>query len=360
MDVRTFGIEEELLLVDPHSGLPSPVAEAVLLGASQGGGRLESELQRTQVEVSTPPCTTLSDLSTQVRLWRGRAAEAARAGGAAVAALATSPLPAESALTSSARYDRIAREYGLTVAELLTCGCHVHVSVVTPEEGVAVIDRIRPWLPALLALSGNSPFWQGVDTGYASYRWQVWSRWPSAGPTGLFGSADAYRSAIRGMLRTGAIVDEGMIYFDARLSRTYPTVELRITDVCLLADDAVLVAALCRALVETAAREWQEGRPADPVRLEELRLATWRAARAGLHDELVHPRTGRPAPFDVVVHALFEHIETALADATDLNAAEELLRRLLKRGNGADLQRATLHETTTLHSVVTTAVSLTL
>jgi gamma-glutamyl:cysteine ligase YbdK (ATP-grasp superfamily) len=156
------------------------------------------------------------------------------------------------------------------------------------------LDRIRSWLPPLLALSANSPYWHGADSGYASYRRQVWGRWPSAGPTELFGSAAAYRATVSDMLRTRAILAEGMIYFDSRLSHHYPTLEIRIPDVCLLADDAVLMAALAGALVEIAAREWRSGSSPPPVRTEQLRLATWLAARSGLHEDLVHPLTDRP------------------------------------------------------------------
>ena len=122
-----------------------------------------------------------------------------------------------------------------------------------------MLDRIGPWLPVLLAMSANSPFWNGVDSGYASYRSQVWQRWPTAGPTGTFGSAAAYRQVIDDLVATGAALDRAMIYFDARLSERYPTLEIRVADVCLRAEDTVLIGALARALVETSAREAADG-----------------------------------------------------------------------------------------------------
>ena len=128
------------------------------------------------------------------------------------------------------------------------------------SEGVAVLDRIQPWLATLLALSANSPFWQGVDSAYASFRYQAWGRWPCSGPTGQFGSAAAYQATVQQMIDTQTLLDSGMVYFDARLSEHYPTIEVRIADVCQHADDAVLIAALIRGLVETEARNWQAGR----------------------------------------------------------------------------------------------------
>jgi hypothetical protein len=195
------------------------------------------------------------------------------------------------------RYLEMAHAFGITAAEQLTCGCHVHVEISSAEEGVAVLDRIGPWLAVLLALSANSPFWQGRDTAYASFRYQAWGRWPTSGPAEVFGTAEAYRETVRQMVGTGTLLDAGMVYFDARLSEHYPTVEIRIADVCLHADDAVLIAALARALVDTAARCWRAGGgSAGHQRTELLRLAAWRASRSGLADVLLNPVTGLPEP----------------------------------------------------------------
>ena len=172
-----------------------------------------------------------------------------------MAALATSPLPVVPELTPSPRYHAMNERFGLTTTEQLTCGCHVHVGVADDEEGVAVLDRIRIWLPVLLAISANSPFWQGRDTGYASFRSQAWTRFPTAGATEIFGSAAAYHARAEALVASEVLLDHAMIYFDARLSHKYPTVEIRVADVCLHAEDSVVVAGLARALVETAARE---------------------------------------------------------------------------------------------------------
>ncbi len=363
---RTFGVEEELLLVDPDTGAPQALSGSVIHYARRhdelfltGGRRskaLETELQREQVETATPVCVSLDEVSDHVRSARIAAAQSAAGVGAAVAALATSPVSVRPSLTPSHRYLRMADAYGPTADEQLTCGCHVHVGIESAEEGVAVLDRIRPWLPPLLALSANSPFWQGADTGSDSWRHQVWGRWPSSGPTELFGSAEAYRATVKALLATGALVDEGMIYFDARLSRHYPTVEIRVADVCLEADDAVLTAALVRALVETAADAWHRGEPPDPVRADLMRLAMWRAGRSGLREQLVHPRTHLAAPAREVVEALLDHLSPALDRAGDLDTVTKLLRGVLERGNGARFQRAVYARTGDVPSVVTAAV----
>jgi carboxylate-amine ligase len=354
-------VEEELLLVDPDSGRALALAAAVLRnanGENPTDQALTSELMRQQVETNTRPCTSLDELAAEVYRWRRAASAAAESQGARAAALASSPLPAEPSISSSRRYRRMVNEFGLTAEEQLTCGCHVHVQIDSESEGVAVLDRIRGWLPCLLALSANSPFWQGDDTGYASFRSQVWGRWPSAGPTELFGSADAYHATTRAMIQSGAVLDEGMVYFDARLSQAHPTVEVRVADVCLIADDAVLLAALVRALVETAARSWRAGVPASPLRTELLRLMSWRAGRSGLDGDLVDP-TGRAAAAAQVIRKLMDHVQPVLAEHGELEVVEELLTTVLRRGNGATAQRRIYRTGGQLADIVAHAVDRT-
>jgi carboxylate-amine ligase len=356
MERRTVGIEEEFLLVDPSGGKPRATATAVLGATENSRTDVEAELQLQQIETGTRPCRSLDDLEKQVRAARREAAGAARSSGVEIAAIATSPLPVEAELTPTPRYEHMARRFGMTAQEQLTCGCHVHVGVESDEEGVAVLDRIRPWLAPLLALSANSPFWQGEDSGYSSYRSQVWARWPSAGVTDLFGSAAAYHDTVREMVASQTVLDHAMVYFDARLSQRYPTVEIRVADVCLRPEDAVLIAALVRALVDTAAADWTAGREPNPVRTEVLKLATWRAGRSGLDETLIDPTTLRPAPARAVLEKLRAHVRDALEANGDHTEVVQLHDALLQRGNGAQLQRAVYRRTGRLGEVVRATV----
>jgi carboxylate-amine ligase len=377
--VRTVGVEEELLVVDA-AGVPVPLGpEALAVAARRGegesteqhdraeqngeeppeGAHLVPELKAQQVELGTPVCGTLAQVDTALRHWRGRADAAARAVGARVAALATSPVEVRPTPTEGERYGRMLDAFGMTAAEMLTCGCHVHVSVEDDEEGVAVLNRIRPWLPVLTALTANSPFWQGADTGYASFRSQAWRRWPSAGPNEPFTDAADYHRLIDDVLATETVLDTGMVYFDARLSEKWPTVEVRTADVALEVEDAVTLAGLVRGLVETAARSARAGEPVPAVRAEVLRAAAWRAGRSGLTGDLVHPATGRPAAAADVLTGLLGHVRAALADAGDERRVADGLARLLARGTGADLQRRVHRETGDLTAVVRAAVAVT-
>ncbi|MFK0168974.1 glutamate--cysteine ligase [Streptomyces sp. NPDC090306] len=357
--MRTVGVEEELLLVDPETGEPKAFSAAVLARAARDDaapGVFEKELYGQQLEFATRPQADMGALGAEILRCREEAARHSEDLGCAVVALASSPLPVSPTLTTSERYAWMEERYGLPVQEQLVCGCHVHVAVDSDEEGVAVLDRIRPWLPVLTAISTNSPFWQGRDSGYASYRTQVWTRWPSAGPTEPFGSAEGYHRRVADMVATGAIRDEHMAYFDARLSDTYPTVEVRVGDVCLHADTALLLAALVRGLVETAARQWRSGAGVPGHSVSLLRLAGWQAARSGLDGPLLDPGTLRPRPARDVVAALLDHVGDALVDSGDTDLARDTVARLVKHGNGARVQRELLESTGSLRDVVAECV----
>jgi carboxylate-amine ligase len=331
-----MGLEEEFLLADPAAGKILALAPRVLRGA---GDDLDPELTRQQVETGTEPCQDLTSLRGELVRLRRTAAEAAAAEGAALVALGTSPVPVDSAVTDEPRYLRMMAQYGRTGREQLVCGCHLHVGVESRDEAVGAMDRMQAWLPCLIAISANSPYWAGEDTGYASYRVQVWDHWPSAGSTTPFGTAAGYDAAVDRLIASGVVLDRAMIYFDARPSERYSTLELRTADVCLSVDDAVLVAALGRALVETAAGEWARGEPEPGFRPELLAAARWRASRSGMDGDLVDLVTVRPVPAAELLDRLVDHVRPALVETKDLDLVRDGLARVMRRGTGARRQR---------------------
>lgn len=364
--VRKVGVEEELLLVDPKTGELRNVAAHVLhehrSAADQGDhpaeatDDLERELLQHMVETHTDPLTDLREVGAQIRAARRTAIEAARSAGVAVAALGIAPLStSRPRVTRDDRYERIVQEFGDTSLTAGTLGMHVHVDVADDEESVRVIDGLRPWLPVLVAVAGNSPYAAGVDTGYASWRQQVWNRWPSAGQSEPYGSAAEYRRATEALIATGAALDPGMLYLDARPATDYPTVEIRVADVCTDVDDAVLVVALARALVETVAGDTI----ADPVRSDVLRAAHWRAARSGLSGDLVHPTTWRLVPAREAVAVLVEHVAPALGRTGDGELVDVALERLDTVGGGARRQRQAFERTGSIAGVVADVVART-
>jgi len=362
--VRRIGVEEELMLVDPWSGALRAVSHRALaahrghdghddeengdFGAEAG---LEQELFLQQIETGTAPCTDLAELRADVVACRRGAAQAAAAAGADLVAVGT-PVLADSTqeVTPKARYERIVHEYGAIGRDAGVCGMHVHVDIHTEDEGIVILDGLRPWLPVLRALSVNSPYWHGEDSGYASWRSQVWGRWPAAGPAEPFGDRATYTASAEAMVASGAALDEGMLYYDARLSQTYPTVEIRVFDATTEVDDVCLIAALTRAVVETVAA----GGDAVPAwRSDLLRAAHWNASRYGTGGLLLHPVTKQPAPARVVVEDTVAHVHDALDLAGDTEQVVDALERLLGRGSGAVRQRAAYESGGGLAAVVT-------
>lgn len=362
--MRLFGIEEELLLVDEATGAALPAAPALLdrHGARYHGGwlpELTAEMQQEMIEAVTEPQSSINGLQDAVIQGRLAADLAAAEAGARAVALATSPLPVSPHATGERRYQTMMERYGVTARESLACGMHVHVSIESPAEGVAVLDRMRTWLPLLRALSANSPYCRGIDTGHASYRSIAWNQWPCAGPLDVLESSGAYSSFERQMLQTGALMDEGMLYFDARLSRRHPTVEIRVSDVCLSVSDAAAIGGLVRALVDTCAGQWRDGVAPLSMPTAVIRLASWRAALGGVSDELVSPATGRPVRAGEAIDALLEYVDPALSHSGDSTFVREGVAAILNRGTGADWQRASYKETGSLAGMIHAAVDAT-
>ncbi len=358
VDARKVGVEEELMLVDPGSGMLTAVASQALRAHEQAGGddaAVEAELFLQQLESQTPPTTDVTEIAGHLRASRRAMGEAARAAGAAAVATGTPVLAdAESRVTPKPRYQRIVEEFGELARSSLACAMHVHVDVADEEEGLRALGGIAPWLPVLLAISANSPYARGRDTGYASWRYQTWSGWPSHGTGGGFSDPDDYRAVTGRLLEWGAALDDGMLYLDARPSRSYPTLELRVTDVCGDVDDAVLVTALSRALVTTEAG--RAGGPPPEWRDDLLRAAGWRASRYGVSDRLVDPLRLSLVPAREAIGSLLDHARDALDAAGDTALVEDQVERLLARGNGATQQRRTFERTGSLADVVFDAV----
>ncbi|KQQ21867.1 hypothetical protein ASF48_01055 [Rathayibacter sp. Leaf299] len=358
--MRTFGVEEEFLLVDAETFTPVPAAPALLAtGAVRGRSTLAAELKAEQIEADAAPQRTADELLEAVLDGRRLADSAARLVGARAVATATSPAAFEPHLTDDVRYRRILDRFGQVARDQYTCGLHVHFAIDSPEEGVAVLDRIRGWLPALLALSANSPLASGVDTGYASYRYQAWGRWPTSGPSEIWGDPERYRRVTDCLVASGVLLDEGMVYFDARLSRSHPTVEVRLADVPLHPEDAALIGVLARALVATAAGEWREGIPPLPVPTPVIGVSAWLASRWGVCGDLVDPVSCHAVPAAEMLARLLVHAGAALEESGEEEVAREGIRRMLARGTGAQFQRAVWERSGDVRAVLAAAAEAT-
>jgi carboxylate-amine ligase len=358
----TFGVEEEFLLVDPGSGEPVPLNRAVAERAKAKGVDLQLELTSCQVETTSDVMASSEALRGEMSRLRRIASEAAEAAGARLLAVGVPPtVPHSFPITDTPRYREIAEKFGMIAHEQGICGCHVHVAVPTRELAVRVSNRLRPWLPSLLALTANSAIYRSTDTGYASWRKVLWALWPSAGPPPHFDSVDEYDALVRMMQDAGAILDDGMVYWDVRPSADFPTVEIRVADVPATVAETVLVATLARAAVMTAIDDEQSGAPVLPLTSHALKAAYWKAARDGLEGLSIDlPDTHAPLPATRLLSNLVDRVEPALKALGDDDMVREELARIAAEGNGAMRQRRAWERRHEVGDVIEEAATATL
>jgi len=358
-DLPLLGVEEEFHVVDLETRRSAPEVDALL--ERLDGAEFAPELQRSLVETNTPVCGTLDELRQHLQRLRTTLQGVAEPLGLGVVAAGTVPLvdTTSDAISAGARYERMQHEYQLLVSEQHICGAQVHVDVPDRDVAVQVVRRVAPYLPVLLAISASSPYWRGRDSGYASFRSMVWSRWPTAGPPGHVETGADYDEMVAELIASGTISDPGMVYFDVRPSSHLPTVELRVCDACPQVDDVVLITGLFRALVGKAREDLDAGLPLPASRHEMLRAASWRAARSGLEGDLVDLRGPTLVSPPLLVGRLVDQLRPQLEELGDWEQVQELSQATLARGSAAAAQRRAFGRRGELTDVVDTLLALT-
>jgi glutamate---cysteine ligase / carboxylate-amine ligase len=343
-----YGVEEEYQLVDPVTGALRSRARDVL--AWDWADEIRPEVHETTLEIGTRVCADADEIAAELTRLRFQVGTAAAAEGFEIAAAGLHPFSRWEGQRRSEgeRYRAIEARYGRLVRDEHIFGMHVHVEV--PRERRLELLRIcRHYVPHLLALSASSPFLEGEDTGYASFRSILWRRWPMSGVPPDLASEAEYRELLTALKAAGAVQDNRTVYWSLRPHPVYPTLEFRVADVCPRMEDAVAIAALVRALVATAADGELSVPPRDPaltpLHEELLRSSEWLAARYGL---AAHVLPAQPAavavPVAAAIRELVERVRPraeALGDAAALAGVEQLLQR----GNGADRLRLAYRET---------------
>lgn len=334
----TVGVEEEYQLVSPRTGELRSRAPDVL--ATDWSGEIHPECQQTMLEIGTPICASAAELTREIRRLRLQAASAAAAEELHSLAAGIHPFSRWEAQRSTAgeRYRRLAERYGRVIRTGHIFGMHVHVALPEGVDRVAVMNRVRGYVPHLLALSASSPIYEGTDTGYASYRTILGQRFPHTGPPPRFPSDDAHRRFVELLVGTGAIESADTLYWSIRPHPRYPTLEFRVTDACPRADDAVAIATLVRALTAAAADgSLPDGGSAFSESVSDALLAhnEWEAARYGLEAMRVDPAVdGGCEPLRDSVLRLRDRLgptAESLGDGDALAGVEAILAR----GNGA-------------------------
>jgi glutamate---cysteine ligase / carboxylate-amine ligase len=351
----SLGVEEEYQIIDPATRELASSAESIFLEAQKTlGDDVQLEIQLSQLEAATPVCQTLAEVRRELkRLRRGIIAAAAQHG-RQIAAAGMHPFSQwkDQVFTPHDRYLSLEHVYQQLAREQAIFGCHVHVGLGDRDVALQVMNHARIWLSPFIALSGSSPFWQGADTGYVSYRTPHWHRWPFSGPPQMFDSLADYNKLLDILLATKSIDDRTKIYWDMRLSERYPTIEIRITDVCMTIDETIMLTGLMRALIRTCYEQVMRGEAYPPVRQEVLRAAHWEAARYGIDGNLVDMRAGQSLPARQIIAQFREYLRPALEAQGDWEEVSTLLTAIMRNGTGAERQREVYRRTRQFTDVV--------
>ncbi|MDY7023161.1 MAG: glutamate--cysteine ligase, partial [Cyanobacteriota bacterium] len=296
----TLGVEEEYQVIDPKTRQLAGRGGKIISFAENKYGEdvVQPEMRQSQIEIATSVCHSLAEVRAELCESRRIVIEAAQQYDQAIAAAATHPFShwKNQETTVKPRYQWLEQEYQQILREMVTFGCHVHIGIEDKELAIAVINRARLWLSILLALSANSPFWLGEETGYFSYRSELWSPFPLVGPPPVFDNYQSYQDFVQQLISMEVIQDTSTIYWDLRISEHYPTIEFRMSDVCLTIDEAVMIAGLVRGLVQTCITEIHNKVPLASVHPELIKTAHWYAARYGLKEKLIDPVQQRSKP----------------------------------------------------------------
>jgi carboxylate-amine ligase len=351
----TLGVEEEYQIIDPLTRDLSSSAVLLLQEAQKLlGERVQYEMQLSQIEVSTPVCQTLSEVREHIAHLRRGVIAAAKKIDRQIAAAGTHPFAKwqDQHISPGERYASIERHYQQLARDQSIFACHVHVGIANREEAIQVMNHARGWLALLLVLSGNSPFAHAIDTGYASYRTEIWGRWPLSGPPQVFSSQAEHDALLNAINFPGTIENAREVYWDMRLSPRFPTIEVRIADVCLTIDETVMLVGLMRALIQTCHENVLHGRTFLPIRQEVLRVSHWQAARYGLDAFLLDPRSSQIVAARQLLAQFLPFLHTALQQQGSWEVVSKAVETVVQQGTGAARQRKVYQQTGSLQQVV--------
>ncbi|MFJ8074275.1 glutamate--cysteine ligase [Streptomyces sp. NPDC096176] len=351
----TIGVEEEFFLVHTITRTVEPAGSRIVALARETVGDLVSgEFHEGQLEVRTPPCDNAAELLRQLTAVRRAAGDASRADGLGLCAAGTPVIGGAGArvLGDHPRYRAGIHQFGTMMDDFTICSAHVHVHVPDREVAVLAANHLRPWLPLFVAMSANSPFFEGRDTGYASWRTVIRGRFPALSAPPYVESLAHYERLTAALQDSEAMLDANIPFWDVRPNPRVPTIEIRVMDVPTDPSDTAALTALVRALVVRSVERVRRGDRGPHTCGELLRAAYWRAARDGWPGRGVDPLTEQILPFAAQAARLVDHVLPQLREYGDVDRVDAFLRRLDEHGCGAQRQRAAWTRRSRLNDVV--------
>ncbi len=337
----TLGIEEEYLLVDPESRdlVAEPPKGFMELCQKRLGSRVAYELLQAQVEVDTSVCATVAEARRELTELRGTVAEVAGRFDMALIAASTHPFAnwRTQRQVDKERYVTLSRDLQTLARRMVICGMHVHAAIEDDQLRIDMMNQATYFLPHLLALSTSSPFWMGQPTGLKAYRPSVFGNLPRSGLPDYFDSAEEWRHMLEQLAETGLCDDPTKIWWDMRPSARFPTLEMRICDICTRLEDAITIAALYQAILATLYRLRSQNQTWRRYRAILVEENKWLAQRYGIHGELADFGALTRKPFAELIEEL---IGLVTSEAEQLGCLAEIhgIREILQRGTSADRQ----------------------
>jgi carboxylate-amine ligase len=350
-----IGVEEEYFLVHCDSRSVSPTDVTVLNRALREHPTVVSgEYTQYQIEAKTPPCFRLEELHGHLNRMRTLVTRTAAREGFLPVATGCPVLGAclPPPVRDDARCRASADTYRSVNDDYTISAMHTHVDIPSRHEAVLVSNHLRPWLPLLIALSGNSPFWMERDTGYSSWRTVIKSHGPADGPPPFFQDQSEFEETVRALQGIGVIDKPQDVLWDVRPSGHLPTIEIRAMDVLPTAWESAALAGIVRALVTQGIDSVRHGHLGPIVPQNVLRAACWQAARYGVSATVWHPLACSLKPVGMVANHLLAYTREPLREYGDFDAAAAFVSQVRSQGNGGDRQRRAFSRKNDLRDVV--------
>jgi len=354
----TLGIEEEFQVIDPETRqLKSHIQEMFAEGEKRLKDEIKREMHDPVIEIGTPICADVREAHQQVTRLRGEIIRLVRENGMRIAAAGTHPIShwANVEITSAPRYDRIVYDLQMIARANLIFGLHVHVAVEDEETRIQIMNAARYFLPHVFALSVNSPFWCGKNTGWKSYRAKVFERFPRTGFPDYFRSCGEYDEYVTMLVKTNCIDNPKKIWWDVRPHPFFPTLEYRICDVPMRVDETICFAALFQAITVKLYRLYAQNMGWRLYRRSLLNENKQRAARWGTGGKLIDFGKRAEVPFGELLDELLEFVDDVV-DELGSRDAVQYAKTILERGTGADRQLAAYEKRRDLRDVVDTII----
>ncbi|HEY4283939.1 MAG TPA: carboxylate-amine ligase [Chthoniobacterales bacterium] len=350
----TLGIEEEFAIIDPETRqLRSHIQEILEGGKVVLKEQIKPEMHQSVVELGTEICSSITDARNHVIELRSKLASLATKAGLKIASVGTHPLShwRDQLITEGERYQEIVKDMQLVARANLIFGLHVHVGIPNRESAIHVMNQARYFLPHIYALSVNSPFWVGQDTGLKGYRLKVFERFPRTGIPDAFESLSEYEDYCKLLVRTGCIDNPKKIWWDIRLHPFFDTLEVRVCDAQSRADDTLAIAALIQAVVAKLFKLLRQNTTFRVYRRRLLDENRWRASRYGIEGKLIDFGREEEVSTKELIRELLEFVA---GEAEQLGSQREMqhIERICREGTGADRQLAVFQRTHDMKAVV--------